>query len=121
MPRHRPAPATSYAGEFLQPEIGAGIEPHHVHMRGDLIDEGQEQRAVEPAFVEIIRRDVGGRDHHRAELEQFCEQAAEDHRVGDVGDMEFVEAEQPGFVEDRVRGQRDHVAIDKLPRDNSCR
>ncbi|MEY9525420.1 hypothetical protein ABIF70_006561 [Bradyrhizobium japonicum] len=84
------------------------------HVVGDLLDEGQEQRTVQAALVKIVGRDVGGRDHHGAELEQLCEQAAEDHRVRDVGDVEFVEAEQPAFLEDRVRSQRDDVAIGDL-------
>ncbi|MHC2510775.1 hypothetical protein ACVII1_006013 [Bradyrhizobium elkanii] len=40
--------------------------------------------------------------------------AAEDHRIRDVGDVKFVEAEQPGFVEDRLRGERDHIAVGDL-------
>jgi len=59
------------AREFLEPEIGARIQPQHVHMSFDLHDKGQEQRPVQPALVEIVRRDVGRRNHHGAELEQF--------------------------------------------------
>ena len=66
-------------------------------------DEGNEQRAVEAVLVKIVRLDVRGRDHDDAVLEQPREQAAEDHRVGDVGDVEFVEAEQPGLFGERVR------------------
>jgi hypothetical protein len=42
--------------------------------------------------------------------------AAQDHGVGDVGDVEFVEAQQPRLVEDRVRRQLDHVAVAISPR-----
>ena len=76
-------------------------------------DERQEQRAVEPVLVELVGRDVRGRHHHDAELEQPREQPAEDHRVGDVGDVEFVEAEQPGLLGDRRGGEPDRiVAVD---------
>ena len=80
-------------GEFLEAEIGAGIEPQDLHPRLQQADERQEQRAVEPVLVEVVRRHVRCRDHHDAQIEQPREQPAEDHRIGDVGDMEFVEAE----------------------------
>ena len=83
-------------------------------MIGYLLDEGQEQRPVQAALVEILGRDVGGRHHHGAEFEQLVEQPPQDHRIGDVGDMEFVEAQKPGLVEDRRRGERDHVAVGDL-------
>jgi hypothetical protein len=62
----------------------------------------------------FVGRNVGCRHHDGAELEQFCEQPAQDHGVGDVGDVEFVEAQQPGLLEDRMRGERDDVAISDL-------
>ena len=77
----------------------------HLHVPLQHGDERQEQRAVEPVLVELVGRDVRGRDHHDAEFEQPREQPAEDHRVGDVGDVEFVEAEQPAFLGDLVRGR----------------
>ena len=44
----------------------------------------------------------------------FCEQPSQDHRIGDVGDVEFVEAQKPGLVEDRRGGERDHIAVGDL-------
>ena len=41
----------------------------------------------------------------------FANSRAQDHRVGNIGDVKFVEAEQPGLVENRRRGQRDHIAV----------
>lgn len=75
---------------------------------------GRNSARFKPPLVEIVRRDVGGRDNDRAELEQLCEQAAEDHRIRDVGDVEFVEAEQPALLEDRIRRQRDDIGIRDL-------
>ena len=43
------------AGELLQPEIGARVEPDHLHVLLDQRDERQEQRAVEPVLVELAR------------------------------------------------------------------
>ena len=77
-------------------------------------DERQEQRAVEPVLVELGRRHIRGRDHDHAELEQPREQPAEDHGVGDVGDVEFVEAEQPGFVGDLLGGEPDRIVVGDL-------
>ena len=109
------------AGELLEPEIGAGGEPDHLQVLLDHRDEGLEQGAVEPVLVELGGRHVRGRDHHDAELEQALEQAAQDHGVGDVGDVEFVEAQQPGLVGDRGGGQLDRIlaadlaGLDLLP------
>ena len=78
------------------------------------VDERQEKRAVEPVFVEVARRHVRGRHHHHAELEQLGEQPAEDHGVGNVGDVKFVEAQQPGFVGDRDSGALDRVLLGQV-------
>jgi len=66
--RHQPH---FHAGEFFEPEIGACIEPQHIHMLNYLRDEGQEQRPVQSPLVEIVGRDVGCRHHHGAEFEQL--------------------------------------------------
>ena len=80
---------------------------------GDEADEGQEQRAVEAVLVEPLGGDVGGRHHHHAAREQPAEQPAEDHGVGDVGDVELVEAQQRRFLGQRVGHRRDRiVALD---------
>ena len=99
------------AGELLQPEIFWSFELHDLHLLAQQSDEREEQRAVEPVLVEIVRRDVRGRDHDDALLEQPREQPAEDHRVGDVGDVEFVEAQEPGFLGERVGNEADRVAV----------
>ena len=73
------------------------------------VDERHEQRAVQTVLVELVRRHVRGGDDHDAEREQLREQPAEDHGVGDVGDMEFVEAEQPGFLEQLFGDEPDRI------------
>ena len=72
-------------------------------------DERQEQRAVEAVLVEFGGRHVRGRHHHDAELEQAGEQPAEDHGVGDVGDVELVEAEQPALLGDLAGREADGI------------
>ena len=74
-------------------------------------DEGLEQCAVEATGIKIARRHVGGRHQHHAQLEQAGEQPAEDHGVGNVGDMKFVEAEQPGFFRDLIGGEPDRIDL----------
>ena len=75
------------AGKFLQPEIGARIEPRDVHMLIQQVDERHEQRAVQAVLIELDRRHVRGGHDHDAVREQLREQPAEDHGVGDVGDV----------------------------------
>ena len=79
-------------------------------------DERQEQRAVEPVLVKLVRRHVRGRHHDDAELEQAFEQAPENHGVGNVGDVEFVEAEKPGLLRNVGRGEPDRVLVAELRR-----
>ncbi len=100
-----------HAGKLLQPEVGACLKPHDIHVRFQHMDERHEQGAVQAVLVKLFRRHVGGGDHHDAALEQLREQPAEDHGVGDVGDVEFIEAEQPGFAGQLFRGQLDRVLV----------
>ena len=93
------------AAELLQAKIDARSKPHHLHVRLDQRDEGDEQGAVEPILVEVVRRDVRGRHHHDAVVEQMTEQPAEDH----VGHVELVEAQQPSFLGERCGDRPDRV------------
>ena len=54
---------------------------------------------------------VRGRDDHGPSVEQGAKQSFEDHRIGDVVDLELVEAQQRGFG-----GERAGDAQDRLPR-----
>ena len=98
-------------GQLLQPEIGARRKLDHLHVLLDQRDEGHEQRAVETIPVKLAGRHVRGRHHHHAELEQPREQPAEDHGIGDVGDVELVEAEQPALLRDVGRGEPDRILV----------
>ena len=83
----------------------------HVQPFLEKLDEGQKKLALQSALVEPVGRPVGRGDHDRAAFEQRLEQAAQDHRVGDVDDMQFVETEQPGIVGD-VAGDRGQKVVD---------
>ena len=99
----------AHALQLLHAVVGARIEGHDPHALLDLPDEGQEQRTIEAAGIKVLRRDVGGGHHHHAVGEQLLEQPAEDHGVGDVGDVEFVEAQHLGLVSQRLRHRGDGV------------
>ena len=58
---------------------------------------GRKASRSRPSSEQVVRRGVGGRDHHHAAREQRLEQPAEDHGVGDVVHLEFVEAQQRGL------------------------
>ncbi|MEZ5764592.1 MAG: hypothetical protein R3D69_10250 [Xanthobacteraceae bacterium] len=97
--RHMPH---AHAGELFEAEVGARVEPQHVHPLFQQFDEGQRQATIEAAFVRSSGAtfDVATTT---MPIEKPREQPAEDHRVGDIGHMEFVEAQQPRLVEDRAR------------------
>ena len=77
-------------------------------------DERQEQRAVEPVLVEVVGRDVRGRDHHDARGEEGREQPAQDHRVGDVAHRKLVEAKERSLARQIRRNRRDRVLAGDL-------
>ena len=78
-----------------QPVIDCPVQRHHIDLAEQELDERHEPIAIEAILVEAVGRPVRRRDHHHTLLEQGLEQAAQDHGIGDVDDMELVEAEQP--------------------------
>ena len=84
-----------HVAQALQPVVDRAFQRHHVDLAQQQVDEGQEAVAVEAVLVEAARRPVRGGDDHDAVLEQALEQAAQNHGIGDVDDVELVEAEQP--------------------------
>lgn len=53
--------------------------------------------------IQAVGRIVRGHHEHHAAIEERIEQTAEDHRVGDVRDVELVEAQQAGVGGDAIR------------------
>jgi len=76
----------------LQPVIAPGIEPHHIEPRLDGGDEGQEELAVDPVLVEIVRRPVRRGHQHHSGGEQMVDQPAQHHGVAHIGDLQLVKA-----------------------------
>ena len=58
-------------------------------------DGRQDAVAVQAVRVQVVGPEVGGGDEAHAVVEQRVQQPVQDHRVGDVGDVELVEADQP--------------------------
>ncbi len=61
---------------------------------------GRKRSRLQAVLVEPVGRPVGRRDHDDPAFEQALEQPAQDHGVGDVDDVELVEAEQPAVPGD---------------------
>jgi hypothetical protein len=74
-------------------------------------DEREEALAVQAVLVEIVGLAVGRRDHHHALGEKRLEEPAQDHGVGDVVDIELVEAEQGRLGRDPPGDRRDRIAL----------
>ena len=72
---------------------------------------GHEALALQAVLVEIVGLAVGRGDHGEALVEQHLEQARQDHGVGDVGDLELVEAEQPRLARDLLGDRHDGVGL----------
>ena len=78
------------------------------------VDERQEQRPVETVLVEIARVHVRCGDHHHLVLEQRLEQPPDNHRVGNVGDVHFIEAQHGCLVGDGGRDLGNGIARMRL-------
>ena len=66
---------------------------------------------MQAVWVKAVWFVVGGKDDHHAALEQRIEHAAKDHRVGDVRDMELVEAQQPRLRGDFVGDPQQRIVL----------
>jgi hypothetical protein len=97
------APGKPRPGPAPQAIVDAGVDLDHVELPAQEIDGRQEQLALQAVRIEALRRIVGGDAEQHAGVEQGLHQAAQHHGVGDVGDVEFVEAHQPRFAGDAGR------------------
>ncbi len=76
------------------------------------LDERKKALALQPIHVEVIRRPIRRRDDDNAALEELLEEPPEDHRIGDVGNLKLVEAEERRRRGDRLGDRRDRIAVD---------
>ena len=77
-----------------QPVVAAAVELDPVEPLPEQCDERQEAVTLQPVFIQAPRWPVRRRDDNGAGLEQRAKQPLDDHRIGDVVDLELVEAQQ---------------------------
>ena len=75
----------------------------------DKVDEGDEELAVDPVQIQVLRPAVRGDGQHHLVLEQGLEQATEDQGIGDIGDLKLVKAQQPRFGGDQDGDRSDRI------------
>ena len=80
--------------------VDAGVDVDHVEPRLDEFDRRQELGALQSVLPQQVGMVVRCHAQHHALVEQVQQQAAQDHRVGDVVDVELVEADQAVFFGD---------------------
>src|SRR5262249_49187742 len=91
------------------PIILAAVELEDVETLFQQGDEGQEILALESILLEIVGLIVRGGDDDESVFEQGLEESPQQHGVGDVLDLEFVEAEQPGRLGNRTRERGNRI------------
>ena len=64
-------------------------------MAQDEVDRRQEALALQAVPIEPLGGLVGGRDQRDAAREQGLQEAAEQHRIGDVPHVKLIEAQDP--------------------------
>ena len=74
--------------------IFAAVDLHNFEMLLEQFDRRHELGTLQPIAIQIVRFLVGSRYQHQSLVEQSLQQIAHQHRITDVGDMEFVKAEQ---------------------------
>ncbi len=76
------------------PVVDAGINRDHVEIRLEQIDCRQHPIAVQPVRIQTIGRIVRGHDKTDAQIEQSHQQPIKHHGIGDIAEVEFIEADQ---------------------------
>ncbi len=104
--RHLPGAQSAHT---LPPVIAGTVHDQQFQPLLDQPDERQEGIAPRLALEQVVGGGVGRGHHHHAAVEQRLEQPPQNHRVGDVVDLEFVEAQQRRLARDLVGERRDWV------------
>ncbi|KPW30930.1 PAS protein [Pseudomonas syringae pv. apii] len=79
----------------VQAMVFTAVHRHDLHVFLDSRNGGQEALTVVAVAVQLVRWLVGGANQHHALLEHHLQQAAEDHRITDVGHEQLVETHHP--------------------------
>ncbi|KPY17907.1 Uncharacterized protein ALO54_05713 [Pseudomonas syringae pv. philadelphi] len=97
--------------KVTQTIVNATVDVDDVGVLLDQRNGWQKARSLQTVLVQAVRNDVGRRDQGHAILEQLFHQRAEDHGVGDVGNEEFVEADDPRLVGKTLGDDRQRVSF----------
>src|SRR5712692_4048764 len=81
--------------QLAPPVVDAAVDADHVEALLEQLDRRQEALALQAARVERVGMVIRGHDELDAAVHGPLQEAPEDHRVGDVGDMKFIKADQP--------------------------
>ncbi len=100
-------------GKAVLAVIIRAFQRAYLHPVAQQPDEGQEQLPVQSVFVQIFRHAVRGGYHHHPGGKQLFEQPPDDHRIGDVCDLHFVEGQQSQVTDDGI-GHRGQCILDTL-------
>ena len=90
--------------------MGPG-QRNHVEIAFHEFDGRHKQVAVEAVLVELVGWQVGGCDNDRALGQQGLEQAAHNHRIGNVADLHFIKAQNLCLLCQVLGNLCDHIAF----------
>ncbi|GIX25097.1 MAG: hypothetical protein KatS3mg122_2328 [Caldimonas sp.] len=76
------------------PVVGAVVHIDDLEMLLEQFDGRQDAVPMQPVRIELVGMKVRGRDDTHSVLEQCLQQSVQDHRIGHVGHVELVEANQ---------------------------
>ena len=97
--------------ERAQPVIAPRIDFQHIDLRLDQRNRLQEALALQAVRIELVRRIIRSHHEDHAAREQCVEQTAKNHRVGDVGKLKLVEADQAVLAGDSLGDFRQRVVL----------
>ena len=101
------------AGEAVLSVVGWANQFPDPHLFLNKADKRQEKLTVEAVFVEVVGHPVGGGHNHGASGKKLFEETADDHGVGDVGDLHFVKGQHTDGFGHRL-GHRGDGIFDAL-------
>lgn len=91
--------------------VGGRVEVDDSELFLEEVDAGNEGLTLDAVFIQVVRMPVGRGDEDHTVGHEGFEQTAEDHGIGDIGTLEFVEAEDLGGFGNVGGDKRDGVEL----------
>jgi hypothetical protein len=95
--------------QLFEAVIMACIEPHDLHLLLDQPYKRQKERPVEPVMIKPRGLDIRRRQNDDTARKESLKQPPQNHRIGNIGDGEFVETQYPGLIRQRLGHRLDRV------------